>query len=104
MEVTEHLHLYTLDVLMRCTFYSNSNCLEKYVICMKLLWYHYTCILYISREEIPYVTASCELEYLLMNRVLYVVKCVRLSYPCCMICYCYPRKLYKKGAAFKKPE
>ncbi|XP_065911380.1 cytochrome P450 4F6-like isoform X2 [Dysidea avara] len=49
VEVTEHLHLYTLDVLMRCTFYSNSNCLEK--------------------EEIPYVTASCELEYLLMNRV-----------------------------------
>ncbi|XP_065909678.1 cytochrome P450 4F6-like [Dysidea avara] len=50
VEVTEYLHLYTLDVLLRCIYSSNSNCLEK--------------------EEIPYVTASCELDCLVTNRIL----------------------------------
>ncbi|XP_065910276.1 cytochrome P450 4B1-like [Dysidea avara] len=49
VEITEYLHSYTLDVLLRCMYSSNSNCLEK--------------------EEVPYVMANNELAKLMIERV-----------------------------------
>ncbi|XP_065910267.1 cytochrome P450 4F12-like isoform X2 [Dysidea avara] len=49
VEITEYLHSYTLDVLLRCMYSSNSNCLEK-------------------KEKVPYLVAIKQLTCLLMER------------------------------------
>ncbi|XP_065897731.1 cytochrome P450 4F6-like [Dysidea avara] len=49
VEITEYLNLYTLDVLLRCIYSINSNCLEE--------------------REVPYLVATKELSRLLLERV-----------------------------------